>query len=131
MTCTSAIACACGRARKCPWTAQSPRPTHVDESMLTGEPMPVGEGAGDAVIGGTVNTHRHIPDDGRARSAARRCSRGSSRWSRKRSAAARPVQKLADRVAAWFVPVVVLVAVITFVVWWLFGPAPTSRHRAR
>ncbi len=95
----------------------------VDESMVTGEPIPVTKRVGDAVIGGTVNT-----TGGFVMTATRVGSEtllarivhmvGEAQRSRA------PVQKLADAVAAWFVPAVVLVAVGTFVVWAAFGPTP-------
>lgn len=95
----------------------------VDESMLTGEPMPVTKRAGDEVIGGTVNTTGSFlmmatkvgVETVLARIVALVAAAQRSRA---------PVQKLADMVAAWFVPAVVLVAVITFAVWLAFGPDP-------
>ena len=101
----------------------------VDESMLTGEPIPVEKSVGDAVIGGTLNTTGSFlmtatkvgADTVLARIVALVAEAQRSRA---------PVQKLADIVAAWFVPAVVLVAVFTFVVWLAFGPSP-ARIRAR
>ena len=58
------------------------------------------------------------------RSAATPCWRRSSRWSRRRNAAARPIQRLADRVASWFAPTVIAVAVLAFAAWATFGPEP-------
>jgi P-type Cu+ transporter len=95
----------------------------VDESMLTGEPLPVQKRPGDGVIGGTVNTTGSFlmtatkvgADTVLARIVALVAESQRSRA---------PVQKLADVVAAWFVPAVVLVAAITFVVWLAFGPSP-------
>lgn len=99
----------------------------IDESMLTGEPMPVGKKAGDAVIGGTVNTTGSFvmtatkvgSDTVLARIVALVADAQRSRA---------PVQNLADRVAAWFVPAVVLVAIVTFVVWLAFGPTPSLAY---
>ncbi|PTY00016.1 hypothetical protein DB346_16045 [Verrucomicrobia bacterium LW23] len=95
----------------------------VDESMLTGEPMPVRKELGDKVIGATLN------QSGTLLVRAEKVG-GDSVLSRivamvadaQRSRA--PVQKLADSVAAWFVPAVILIAVITFAVWAAFGPQP-------
>jgi Cu+-exporting ATPase len=101
--------------------------SHVDESMLTGEPMPVAKGKGDSLVGGTVN------QDGALTMRAQRI--GSETMlaqivalvaQAQRSKA--PLQRVADRVAAWFVPAVVAVAVLAFVAWAAFGPAPALTH---
>jgi P-type Cu+ transporter len=92
----------------------------VDESMITGEPIPVEKHAGDRLIGATVNT---------AGSLVMRAERVGAdtllaQIVRMVSAAQRsraPIQQLADRVAAWFVPVVVAAAALTFMVWLAFG----------
>ncbi len=99
----------------------------IDESMVTGEPMPVEKAIEQAVIGGTIN---------RAGSFVMRAERVGQQTlvariialvgEAQRSRA--PIQQLADRVAAWFVPVVGLVAVLTFVLWGLLGPAPRLSH---
>jgi Cu+-exporting ATPase len=95
----------------------------VDESMVTGEPIPVEKGTGDAVTGGTVN------GAGGFVMAAERVGEGTTlaRIVRlvveaQRSRAA--VQQLADRVSAWFVPAVVLAALVTFALWMALGPEP-------
>ena len=99
----------------------------VDESMLTGEPVPVEKTAGDDVTGGTVN---------KAGSFVMRVSRIGSETTlaqivqmvadAQRSRA--PIQKLADSVAAWFVPAVVLIAIASFAVWMLVGPSPAFTY---
>jgi Cu+-exporting ATPase len=99
----------------------------VDESMITGEPIPVEKTDGDKVTGATVN------DTGALLMRAERVGRDTmlSQIVRMVAAAQRsraPIQKLADRVSAWFVPSVVAVSVISFVVWGLFGPAPPLSH---
>ena len=96
----------------------------VDESMVTGEPIPAERGAGDPVTGGTVNqagaftmrADRIGSDTLVARIAALVASAGRSRA---------PIQGVADAVAAWFVPAVVAAAAITFAAWAAFGPAPS------
>jgi Cu+-exporting ATPase len=92
----------------------------VDESMVTGEPMPVTKQSGDTVIGGTVNTTGSFvmlaTRVGHETLLARIVGLVSEA---QRSRA--PVQRLADRVSAWFVPAVVLVAVLTFAVWSFSG----------
>ncbi len=99
----------------------------VDESMLTGEPIPVAKQPGDAVTGGTVNatgsfvmTANRIGSD----TVLARIVRLVGDAQRSRA----PVQKLADRVAAWFVPAVVAVAALTFAAWALFGPPPALAY---
>ncbi len=99
----------------------------VDESMISGEPIPVAKGAGDRVIGGTIN------GAGSFIMRAERVGRDTllaqivamvSQAQRSRA----PIQRLADVVSAYFVPAVVAVAVITFVVWLAAGPAPRFSH---
>ncbi|HBG52449.1 MAG TPA: hypothetical protein DDW89_11650, partial [Gammaproteobacteria bacterium] len=95
----------------------------VDESMITGEPIPVEKAAGDAVIGATVN------GTGALVMAAERVGADTllSQIVQMVADAQRsraPIQKLADTVAAYFVPTVVAVAVATFVIWGLWGPEP-------
>jgi Cu+-exporting ATPase len=99
----------------------------VDESMITGEPIPVEKTAGDKVTGATVN------GTGSLLMRAERVGRDTmlSQIVRMVAAAQRsraPIQKLADKVSAWFVPSVVLVSLIAFVAWSLFGPPPPLSH---
>ncbi|HXO20507.1 MAG TPA: copper-translocating P-type ATPase [Thermoanaerobaculia bacterium] len=95
----------------------------VDESMLTGESIPVEKGEGDAVTGGTVNgTGSFLMEARRVGSATLLAQIVRQVGEAQRSRA--PIQRLADRVSAWFVPAVVAVAVATFAVWWLLGPQP-------
>jgi Cu+-exporting ATPase len=99
----------------------------VDESLMTGEPIPVEKSAGARVIGGTVNgTGSFIMRAERVGSETllAQIVRMVSQAQRSRA----PVQKLADRVAGYFVPTVVLVAVLTFVAWAVFGPQPQMAH---
>jgi Cu+-exporting ATPase len=99
----------------------------VDESMVTGEPMPVEKTGGARVTGGTVNgtggfvmRAERIGSDTLLAQIVRLV--GEAQRSRA------PIQRLADVVAAWFVPAVVLAAVVTFVVWALIGPPPRMAY---
>ena len=95
----------------------------VDESMLTGEPMPVDKAAGDRVVGATINqTGTLVVTAERVGAESLLAQIVALVAQAQRSRA--PLQRLADRVAAWFVPAVVAVAILTFVAWWIFGPEP-------
>ena len=96
---------------------------NLDESMITGEPMPVAKKEGDPVIGATLNQTgsfvmraEKIGDDTLLSQIVQMVAEAQ------RSRA--PIQKVADTVAGWFVPIVVAAAVVTFIVWAIFGPAP-------
>jgi Cu+-exporting ATPase len=99
----------------------------VDESMVTGEPIPVEKAVGSTVTGGTVNaTGQFVMQAERVGSDTllAQIVRMVSEAQRSRA----PIQRLADTVSAWFVPIVILVAVITFAVWSQFGPEPRLAH---
>ncbi|MBX9622644.1 MAG: heavy metal translocating P-type ATPase [Gemmataceae bacterium] len=93
----------------------------VDESMLTGEPLPVEKQIGDRVIGGTVNKTGAFRYRATTLGAASVLAQ-IVRLVREAQGSRAPVQRLADRVSAVFVPVVVSVAIATFVVWFVAGP---------
>jgi heavy metal translocating P-type ATPase len=99
----------------------------LDESLVTGESMPVTKATGDTVIGGTINQTGSLllraDKVGRDTMLARIVQMVAEA---QRSRA--PIQRVADRVAAWFVPAVIVVAVIAFVVWALVGPEPPFAH---
>ena len=97
--------------------------TAIDESMLTGEPNPVPKQAGDGVIGGTLNGTGTLIVEARRvgeETVLAQIVKMVSQAQRSRA----PIQRVADIVASYFVPVVVLVAVGTFGAWAIFGPEP-------
>jgi Cu+-exporting ATPase len=99
----------------------------VDESMVTGEPIPVEKSKGDKVTGGTVNgTGSFIVKAERVGSETllAQIVRMVSEAQRSRA----PIQRLADTVSSYFVPAVIVAAVITFIVWSLIGPEPRLAH---
>ena len=101
--------------------------SNVDESMVSGEPMPVEKSVGDAVIGGTVNGTGSLvvraTEVGEGTLLARIVDLVASA---QRSRA--PVQNLVDRASAWFVPAVVVIAVLAFVAWAFAGPQPALAY---
>jgi Cu+-exporting ATPase len=99
----------------------------VDESMITGEPIPIQKKIGDRLIGATINgTGAIVMRAERVGSDTLLAQIVQLVADAQRSRA--PIQKLADTVAGYFVPVVVLVAILTFVVWALVGPEPRMAH---
>jgi P-type Cu+ transporter len=99
----------------------------VDESMITGEPMPVEKNPGDRVIGATVNGTGSLVMKAQRVGADTVLSQIVQMVAEAQRSRA-PIQKLADLVAGWFVPAVVLIAVITFIVWTLVGPEPAMAY---
>ncbi|MEN8740969.1 MAG: heavy metal translocating P-type ATPase [Phaeobacter gallaeciensis] len=97
--------------------------SHVDESMLTGEPVPAEKTAGDAVTGGTVN------GAGSLQFRATRVGGDTTlsqiiRMVEEAQGAKLPIQGLVDRITLWFVPAVMAAATLTILVWLIFGPSP-------
>jgi len=101
--------------------------SNVDESMITGEPMPVEKKAGERVTGATINGSGSLimrAERVGSDMLLARIVRMVSEAQRSRA----PIQKLADAVAGYFVPVVVGIAVLTFVIWAVAGPSPRMAH---
>jgi P-type Cu+ transporter len=99
----------------------------VDESMITGESIPVEKGSGDHVIGATVNgTGALVMRAERVGSETMLAQIVQMVSHAQRTRA--PIQRLADKVAGWFVPAVIAVALVTFLVWALVGPQPRLAH---
>jgi Cu+-exporting ATPase len=101
--------------------------SYVDESMISGEPIPVQKSAGSEVVGGTVN------DTGAFVFRATRVGADTVlaqiiRMVEEAQAGKPPIQRLADRIAAVFVPVVIVLAALTFLVWLFVGPSPALSY---
>jgi Cu+-exporting ATPase len=94
-----------------------------DESMLTGEPLPVDKGPGERVVGATLNQTGAVIVIAERVGADSLLSQIVTLVAQAQRSRA-PLQRLADRVSAWFVPAVILLAAITFMIWWLAGPEP-------
>ena len=101
--------------------------SHVDESMVTGEPVPVEKQAGDRVIGATVNGTGGFVMRAEKVGAETLLSRIVTMVAEAQRSRA-PIQRLADVVAGYFVPAVIVIAIVTFVVWALAGPEPRMAH---
>lgn len=101
--------------------------SNIDESMVTGESMPVRKQSGDQVIGGTINGQGSFVM--RAEKVGRDTMLAQivhmvSEAQRSRA----PIQRLADIVASWFVPAVIVTAILTFTAWSIWGPPPAMGH---
>jgi Cu+-exporting ATPase len=99
----------------------------VDESMLTGEPLPVQKSEGDTVTGGTINgtgSFLFRAERVGSETVLARIVHMVAEAQRSRA----PIQALADKVAGYFVPAVLAIAALTFIVWFFFGPEPRLAH---
>ena len=101
--------------------------SYIDESMITGEPIPVAKAIGDLVVGGTVN------GTGALQFRATKVGNDTMlaqiiRLVEQAQGAKLPIQGVVDRITLWFVPVVMGVAVLTILAWLVFGPSPVLSH---
>ncbi|AZR41320.1 heavy metal translocating P-type ATPase [Marinobacter salarius] len=101
--------------------------TRVDESMLTGEPMPVSKGEGDEVSAGTINTHGSIIYKA-TRVGSETALAQIIRLVKKAQGSKPAIGRLADRISSIFVPSVMLIAVVSALVWYNVGPEPAVVH---
>ncbi|WP_235882964.1 heavy metal translocating P-type ATPase [Rhizobium rhizophilum] len=99
----------------------------VDEAMISGEPIPVEKGTGATVIGGTVNGSGSFRFEATGVGADMMLSR-IIRMVQEAQGAKLPIQKMVDEVTAWFVPAVIGIAVVTFLIWLIVGPDPSYTH---
>lgn len=99
----------------------------IDESMVTGEPIPVSKAQGDTVTGGTVNGTGTLlikAVDVGEDTVLSKIVKMVAEAQRSRA----PIQRLADKVAGWFVPIVMVCSIVTFIVWAIFGPTPAMAY---
>jgi Cu2+-exporting ATPase len=96
----------------------------IDESMITGEPIPVDKAEGDKVSSGTINGNRSFTMKAEKVGEETLLSQ-IIKMVNDASRSQAPIQKLADRISAYFVPVVVIISVITYIVWAIYGPEPS------
>lgn len=99
----------------------------VDEAMITGEPIPVTKRVGDRVTGGTLNTTNSFTFKTTHTGGDTVLAR-IIRMVEAAQGTKLPIQALVDRVTAWFVPIVILCSLLTFIVWYWFGPTPSLTH---
>ena len=95
----------------------------IDESMITGEPIPVDKSVGDSVSSGTINGNKSfvmMAEKVGSETLLSQIIQMVNNASRSRA----PIQKLADRISKYFVPIVIGISIITFIVWRYFGPEP-------
>ncbi len=99
----------------------------VDESMITGEPVPVSKEKGDPVFAGTINQNGYLRIF-TTEIAGDTMLAGIIKLVEDAQSSKPPVQKLVDKIASIFVPVVIVLAVVAGIIWWVFGPPPGITH---
>ena len=99
----------------------------LDESMITGESIPVDKGVGDEVIGGTMNTHGAFTFKA-TRVGEQTALANIVRLVQEAQASKVPIQRIVDRISAYFTPIVAMLAVTGFVVWYDLGPSPAFAY---
>ena len=97
--------------------------SYIDESMITGEPVPVAKQVGNQVVGGTINQNGTLNIRATAIGEASVLAQ-IIRMVEQAQGSKLPIQALVDKVTMWFVPAVMLLAALTFIVWFIFGPEP-------
>ncbi|MCO8047185.1 heavy metal translocating P-type ATPase [Acinetobacter towneri] len=97
--------------------------SYIDESMITGEPVPVAKQIGNQVVGGTINQNGTLNIRATAIGEASLLAQ-IIRMVEQAQGSKLPIQALVDKVTMWFVPAVMLLAALTFIVWFIFGPEP-------
>ena len=97
--------------------------SYIDESMITGEPVPVAKQIGNQVVGGTINQNGTLNIRATAIGEASVLAQ-IIRMVEQAQGSKLPIQALVDKVTMWFVPAVMLLAALTFIVWFIFGPEP-------
>jgi len=98
--------------------------SYINESMISGEPLPVFKSSGNMVFSGTLNTKGNLIITA-TKTGKNTLLAGIIAMVQEAQSGKPPIQKLADKIASVFVPVVLALAVITFIAWWVFGPTPS------
>jgi Cu2+-exporting ATPase len=98
--------------------------SYIDESMISGEPLPVFKSSGFEVYTGTLNTNGNLVITA-SKTGKNTLLAGIIAMVQEAQSGKPPIQKLADKIASVFVPIVLALAAVTFVIWWVFGPQPS------
>ena len=98
--------------------------SYIDESMISGEPVPVFKTSGTAVFAGTLNTNGNLVITA-SKTGKNTLLAGIIAMVQEAQAGKPPIQKLADKIASVFVPIVLALSLVTFLTWWIFGPQPS------